>query len=58
MWLSPLKIQPEDPDNVHNSGLSNDISLNPSMQYNFTINYSMGKIYFDALNEKCHHRKF
>jgi len=43
--------QTGDPDDLQYSGLSSDNSLNPTMQYNYTMNHPMGKIFVGLLKD-------
>ncbi len=43
--------QPEDPDDLQYSGLSSDNALNPTMQYNYTNNHPLGKIFIGLLKD-------
>jgi len=43
--------QNEDPDDLQYSGLHSDTTLNPSMQYNYTNNHPLGKIFIGLLKD-------
>ncbi len=43
--------QPEDHDDLQYSGLSSDNALNPTMQYNYTNNHPLGKIFIGLLKD-------
>jgi len=49
--IETTDIQPEDPDDLQYSGLSSDNSHNASMQYNYTNNHPMGKIFIGLLKD-------
>ena len=49
--IESADYQTEDPDDLQYSGLSSDNTLNPSMQYNYTSNHPLGKIFIGLLKD-------
>ncbi len=49
--IETAEFQPEDQEDLQYPGLSSDNALNPSMQYNYTNNHPLGKIFIGLLKD-------